>query len=506
MKTMCGNKTFLSWFRLLVCALAVVCTTAASGNPAGETESSAARHGVIQYSVINLGPGAGLAVLNKHGQVAFSNWEAGEQNNGFFDGRKVHPLGSLGGAHTAVRSVNDLGVVVGQSQDAQLKIRAFTWSARRGMRALPGPAEADANAINNRGHVVGHVQDVPLYVHANRWNPDGTLTSLGPSTARISNARAINDSGMSVGEAEVARYDSHAIVWDANGKVTDLGTFGGTQSAAQAVNAAGQVLGHYYIEGRGIGFLWSRKHGMSSIGASDGDQYVTGLNDSGEVTGNKLIAVVPTEYRYTPFIWSRQRGMRALPIVDASESRVLALNNRRQMVGYFTRPSSDPTSRRALYWNDVSSPVDLNTRLYRAPAGLVLYSATAINNDGAIVAESNAGMVLLRPGKEGTTAPVLGPITGGVGNTVMLNERIDLLTSFVDGNAAESHVATASIDDGCPQAAPSLRERRGSGDVSLRHTFCRAGSFTVKVKVTDRAGNATQVQRRLSVLESGAGG
>jgi hypothetical protein len=66
---------------------------------------------------------------------------------------------------------------------------------------------------------------------------------------------------------------------------------------------------------------------------------------------------------------------------------------------------------------------------------------------------------------------------------------------------AESHVAAASVNDTCPQAAPSLRERRGLGDVSLRHTFCQAGAFVVKVTVTDRAGNATQVQRRLVVSD-----
>lgn len=90
-----------------------------------------------------------------------------------------------------------------------------------------------------------------------------------------------------------------------------------------------------------------------------------------------------------------------------------------------------------MLWSDVANPVDLNTRLYRAPAGLVLYAANAINDDGAIVADSSAGLV--------------------------------------------------------------LRERRGTGDVSLRHTFCKAGAFTVKIKVTDRAGNATQVQRRVTV-------
>ena len=41
--------------------------------------------------------------------------------------------------------------------------------------------------------------------------------------------------------------------------------------------------------------------------------------------------------------------------------------------------------------------VDLNQRLRHAPAGLVVDFAVAISESGAIVATSNAGLVLLRP-------------------------------------------------------------------------------------------------------------
>src|SRR5205814_2215330 len=157
------------------------------------------------------------------------------------------------------------------------------------------------------------------------------------------------------------------------------------------------------------------------------------------------------------------------------------LNGLCEMVGYIARMPDDARSWRAMYWNDRAATVDLNTRLYRAPAGLVLYAANAINDDGAIVAESSAGLVLLRPGRSGTAAPVLGPITGAAdAETVALNAKVDFTAAFVDSDAAESHSASVSIDDNCPQAAPSLRERRGVADVSLRHTFCRPGLFTIK--------------------------
>ena len=354
--------------------------------------------------------------------------------------------------------MNDLGVVVGQSIDAQQNLRAFSWTVRGGMRALPGPMESDAYGINNRNQIVGLVQPNPFSARANRWNPDGTLTSLGPLPARISFARAINDSGMSVGDAEVALNDSHAIIWDRTGKANDLGTFGGSQSSSHHINANGQMLGTYYRELRGIGFLWCPTRGMIRIGSESGDQYVTALNNNGEVAGNNLVDDGNPGYRYRPFIWSQGRGMRALPVLGAADGRALALNNRRQLVGYLEHTLDQPLSRRATSWNDVSSPIDLNTLLYRAPAGLQLYAASAINDDGAIVADSNAGLVLLRPGRVGSAAPVLGPITGGAtDNVVTPGATVEFTVGFVDSDAAEWHRASVSIDDGCPRPAPSLR-------------------------------------------------
>jgi uncharacterized membrane protein len=505
---MINSKAGLQWASLLVPAFSAFSVNAAPVNAFNPSVDTALRVHAVEYSVVNLGPDAGMALLNARGQVAFATWASPDAiHNGFFDGSCVHTLGSLGGPYTMLKGLNNQGVVVGQSQDAFLDYRAFSWSVARGMRALPGPTLADAYAINNLNQVAGVVraEGQSFFTRANRWDPDGSLTPLGPPPARISTARAINDSGVSVGDSEIQFQDSHAMVWDRAGSATDLSTFGGSQSTATHINGSGQVLGTYYKEGRGIGFLWSRQGGMLRIGPDTGAQYVTALNDKGEVTGNKLVVDEDPQYRYTPFVWSSAGGMRPLPLAGAPEGRVKALNNRREMVGYLERTLDDPGSRRAVYWNDVASPVDLNTRLYRAPAGLLLYSANAINDKGSIVADSNTGLVLLRPGRAGTAAPVLGAVAGGPADgAVTLGDTVDFSVNFVDSAVAESHVAAASVNDACPQAAPSLREQRGLGDVSLRHTFCQAGAFIVKVKVTDRTGHATQVQRRLVVTDPSA--
>lgn len=505
-------KARLRWASVVVPA-AVALHAGAAPATATPTEAAALSFHAprpLEYSVINLGPDATTAVLNARGQAAFTSALLDDRQHGFFDGRRVLAMMPPSGAYGYVNGLNDNGVVVGEYQTADGDYRAFSWTAARGLRVLPrnnavsGPASGAALAVNNRNQVVGRIRaQVGIYPLAARWNPDGALVHLAPLTARTARASAINDSGMAVGEAEVNLHDNHAMVWSADGTVTDLGTFGGTFSAATHVNAAGQVLGHYFKDGNMNGFLWSRTGGMVRIGPDGGYRKVTALNDAGEVAGNNVTILDSAPALQRPFLWSLRTGLRLLLLGGAPHGEVLALNNRREMVGLLDRApgDSDVKSRRAAYWSGLSHPIDLNTRLYRAPAGLVLYAAKAINDSGAILAESNAGLVMLRPGREGTPAPVLGPIRGVAEGTVALGATAEFTVDFVDSAIAESHLATASVNDGCPQPAPSLRERHGQGDVSLRHTFCRPGYATLRIKVTDRAGNATQVERLLLVAD-----
>lgn len=178
---------------------------------------------------------------------------------------------------------------------------------------------------------------------------------------------------------------------------------------------------------------------------------------------------------------------------------MLALNNRAELVGFTEQTAGDPASKRAVRWQGAGSATDLNTRLHRAPPGLVLTSAKAVNDRGMILAESNAGLVLLRPGKNQSAAPVLGPITTPAGDTFAVNSTGEFSVAFVGTDAARAYVASVAIDDGCAQTAPALRQVRGHGDVSIRHAFCKAGAFYLKVTLADAAGNSAQVQRRLVV-------
>lgn len=466
----------------------------------------------LRYSVVNLAPGSGVALLNQRGDAAFSTYSAGAMVNGFFDGLRVRGVGPASAADTVVSGLNDLGVVVGQFNDAAtpapFNYRAFSWTVAGGLRPMPGSGTSIARAINNRNQAVGSTKGAAFYGRAYRWNRDGTTLDLGPLPASLSEAVAVNDGGMAVGYADVALHDSHAVVWDTAGHATDLGTLGGSQSIAQHVNGRGQVLGTYYLNGVPGGFLWSRKGGMVPL-ASDARSGVrtTALNDVGDVAANLQATDDDGIFASTPFLWSAVRGRQLLALGGAARASVDALNNLGGMVGYIERGSADPAHRRAVLWQGMTAPVDLNDRLLRAPAGLVLYAGKAINDKGDILADSNAGLVLLRPGTRGSDAPVLGPL-GMVDAAVTpsVGARGEFRVTFTDTGLSETHKAMASVDDGCPLDAPVVREARGNGEIDVCHTFCRAGSITIKVKVTDRAGNATEVHRELTVVEAPVAG
>lgn len=451
------------------------------------------------YSVINMGPDAGAAaLLNERGQAAFGSINAGGISNAFFDGERVRDIGSLGGGHTWVWGLNNHGVVVGESEDAEehSNILAYTWTAAGGMRALAGESVSSARAINDRHQVVGLTPSPGISARAIRWNRGGGVTPLGPVPLSLSQAFAINQGGISAGFTDVASGAIHATQWDRAGNLTDLGTLGGSRAFGMHINEHNAVAGESdnAADERVIGFYWSRNSGMVPINVEGGGvRLVAGLNNRGEVVGDTVIGGRSVAYQ-----WSLGRGVVPLPVGSATRSDVFDINNKSEMVGLLERHAADGGGVRAVRWPALATPVDLNTRLHRAPAGLVLQAGTAINDAGVILAHSNAGLVMLRPGTRGTDAPVLGPIAG-LPEVVEVGQDLALTIGFVDNNAAQTHTASVTWNDGCASPAPTVRETRGVGEVRLQHRFCAAGYYSVKVRVTDSGGRSTDMQRDIVV-------
>ena len=481
--------------RLIAAAIAALFTSLQS--PAAEPRAKPIdQQRASLYTVINLGPELANAVLNERGQVAFTAFNASDTVSRFFDGERIWPIGPAEGGFTLVSGLNDRGVVVGSTRsETETDARAFSWTLAGGLRVLPGTAPSTALDINERNEIVGWVSAPGVAARAIRWNPDGVTTLLGPLPASVSEGTAINNRGASTGYTTVADGDihSHATFWDRSGAQTDLGPFDGGDGFGLRINERNEVAGVFnYATGRTEGFFWSRETGTVRIDAGPG--YALGdLNNRSEIVGSAGIGGRPRG-----FYWTVRRGVVPLPLGLATISQAYDINDRGEIVGAIAAAEGAPW-RAALWPLYTAVPIDLNTQLYRAPAGLELRAAWRINERGDILADSNAGLVLLRPGRRGTDAPVLGPIIG-LPAVVDLGQDLTMTLNFLDSNAAQTHTASAVWTDGCPSSSTTVGSGGGIGQLRLHHNFCAGGYHTVKVLVTDSGRRSTEIWRNFLVV------
>jgi hypothetical protein len=480
-------------FPLFASGAAMAAPAALPAGPPALSSTPCACHGTV-YSVINLDPeGGAAAFLNEKGQAAVGSFVFG--TNSFFDGDRIRPLGSLGSGHTVIKGLNDRGVVAGESLDTSEPFGNYypvTWTRARGMRIVPGSLGGQVWGINNRNQIVGGGPSPGISERAVRFDPGGAVAPLGPLPFSLSEGRAINDSAFAGGYTDYADGTIHASVWNAAGVLTDLGTLGGQRAFTIAVNARGEAAGYSddATNTNEIGFFWSPGGGRVPIGSQNGgSRLIAGLNDRGEVVG-----ITGGPGLTTAYYWSRGRGMVSLPRAGAPESDVVDINSRSEMVGGLRRSSG----LRAVLWRGLTTPIDLNSRLVRIPAGLVLELGVAINESGTILAASNAGLVMLRPGARGTDAPVLGPVTG-LPDMLTVGDAVSASLSFIDNAPGQVHMAVVDWGDSCLSPLPLVSEASGTGKVGFQHTFCAPGFQDVTVRVTDSGGRTTETRRQVLV-------
>jgi uncharacterized membrane protein len=472
-------------------ATASACS-AASANPTRR---------ICRYSIINLDPeGGAAAFLNERGEAAVGSFVFG--TNRFFDGDRLHDIGSLGGGFTSIAGLNNKGVVVGESSDASEpfpRIYGFRWTVAGGMRAIPGSDAGRVLGVNDRNQVVGSLFAPGVTARAVRWDADNRVVNLGPLPFSLSEAEVINDRALAGGYTDFADGTIHASLWDSTGKTIDLGTLGGSRAFTQHINKRNEAAGYSdnAANDNELGFYWSARDGVVPTGAQGfPTRLVAALNDKGEITGDTDVPGGSAAY-----LWSRLRGLTLLPRAGAAFSDAFDLNNKTQVVGGLG--GSGPVDEaRAVRWDGLANPVDLNTLLYRPPAGLVLNAGVAINDAGTILAVSNAGLVMLRPGTRGTDAPVLGPVAG-LPFAVDVGQDVHLTLGFVDNSATQTHKAVVDWNDGCPSPAPVVTESRGTGQVAFQHRFCTAGYYVLTIRVTDSGGRTTETRKDVVVNSPG---
>ncbi|WUR14098.1 HAF repeat-containing PEP-CTERM protein [[Empedobacter] haloabium] len=228
------------------------------GPPQNVQETGLWRNGVVEsLPTLRTTPdGLGYGVVNR---ISGNGLLAGTSavNGGFYDdygnlipythaatfsNGQVHDLGTLGGNFSMGAGINDNGIVVGFSLDADDRRRSFIY--RNGAMQDLGLADNYyAFDINNAGQV---------------------LANSGTSTAS-------------------------AVIWQ-EGETTTLSQPGYSFSSASAINNRGDVVGRLFAPGQGgAGFLYSDGEIVLLAGLLDQPGWtirdVADINDSGTILG-----------------------------------------------------------------------------------------------------------------------------------------------------------------------------------------------------------------------------
>ena len=352
----------------------------------------------VRYDVVKLLPGtiATYPRINAAGQVAVS-MVTGRRTRGFFyDGASLRQLGWKSGGPVYANGLNDAGQVVGTALNKDGVERAFVWSARTGMLDVTLGAGRGASygmAINGRGMVTGSYQGG---ARPFRWSAAGGLQDLGstPAFPAPSGGRVLNDTGLIAGVATIDDEITRVFAWTRERGMVDIDTLGSVESSPVAIGAGGEVAGNRlasHDDGGDQPFIWTQAAGMRDIGTGRGSAaWVNAMTPGLHIAG----AIGYPDGRQRAMSWTRRGGMRELGTLGGRTSVARAVNARGQIVGFAEDPAG---AMRAFVWSEGGGMRDLNRLLRRAPPGLVLDHALAINDSGVIVASSNTGLVLLRP-------------------------------------------------------------------------------------------------------------
>jgi probable HAF family extracellular repeat protein len=288
-------------------------------------------------------------------------------------------IGTLGGATSLARAVNDNGQVVGEALTATNREHAFLWTLNGGTTDLGtlGGDHSSALAINATGQVVGISQITGNAAqHAFSWTASGGLVDLGTLGGTRSEAVRVNDQGTVIGTITTADNRQHAFVWTQIGGMVDLGTLGGESSWASDINANGHIVGSYTAAGVTRAFYWSPTNGMIDLGTPGGMRAdASSINDDGVVAGVLWSPATGSQ----PFTWTYNGGVVTLPRLGGTIVEMRGLSAAGDAIG--SASTTNNQYNRAVLWPRSGGIIELATD----------GTAVGISRDGAVAGSYSTG-------------------------------------------------------------------------------------------------------------------
>jgi probable HAF family extracellular repeat protein len=327
----------------------------------------------IGYSLTDLGVVKGMqtsevVAINQWGHVAGTGYNESESCAFHYDYLKKF-MEDAGGLNSRGFGISSTNLVVGDAffgpaMEPRSHAVIFSGGVAKDLGVLKGQVYSRANGANAIGQVVGFAGPTRdssesrafMWTYQTGMKDIGTL--VGGSYAQ---ANAINEAGFVTGTSQTGAMfvTTHAFIYQTpansgpgiSGQMRDLGVLGGFSSYGMAINGFNHVAGYSTLKAnseRVHAFLHNGKGmiDLGSLGAKGTESDVSvalGVNKLDQVVG----------YSYLP-------GAPGMPL---------------QQVAFLWRPNT-------------GQMVDLNTLLYGLGRNYRLISATAINDDGQIVANA----------------------------------------------------------------------------------------------------------------------